>query len=145
MASVDDGVLPDGVVRDVDIGVWQVLLEELVGSGWVCSFEINGCETRLPTAAEDLLGRGGDARILKVQLLHSVRVNVFLHAVDSIDFDVDLRELQTQESLDALCDFLRTVGTTIGRDVLIVAEGSSSEVYCVYRCSSDQFELASSR
>ncbi len=44
-------------------------------------------------------------------------------AVEEIDFDVDLRELQGQERLDVFCGFLRVVGRRLGKPVLVDAEG----------------------
>jgi hypothetical protein len=38
-------------------------------------------------------------------------------------FDVDLRELQGQERLDAFCDFLRAIGRRLGKPVLMDPEG----------------------
>ncbi|MEQ4724451.1 hypothetical protein [Nonomuraea sp. B19D2] len=45
----------------------------------------------------------------------------------AIDFDVDLRELQGQEGVDTLCDFLRTIGSELGKPVLMTPEGGSQE------------------
>ena len=42
-----------------------------------------------------------------------------------IDFDVDLRELQGQEGVDTLCDFLRAIGSELGKPVLMTPEGGS--------------------
>ncbi|WP_336212636.1 hypothetical protein [Nonomuraea sp. LPB2021202275-12-8] len=44
-----------------------------------------------------------------------------------IDFDVDLRELQGQEGVDVLCDFLRAIGSELGKPVLMTPEGGSQE------------------
>lgn len=45
------------------------------------------------------------------------------YSADSIDFDVDLRELQGQQRLDILCAFLATIGRRLGKPVLMAPEG----------------------
>ncbi|GAA3126432.1 hypothetical protein [Nonomuraea salmonea] len=47
-----------------------------------------------------------------------------MYQTESIDFDVDLRELQGQERLDALVDFFCLLGRRVGKSVLMSAEGS---------------------
>ena len=141
--------MPNGTVTGVDNALWQLLLEELVRNSWTRSFQIDGHEVPLPNDADGLFGTGDDTRLLKIFLAEDVQINIFLYDVGSIDFDFDLRELQTQGSLDALCAFVRSVGTTVGRDVVMTPEGwggldrSGSAVppYCVYRHEADQFDL----
>ncbi|GAA1543949.1 hypothetical protein GCM10009730_61300 [Streptomyces albidochromogenes] len=45
------------------------------------------------------------------------------HAVDEVDFDVDLRKLQGQERLDVFFGFLREIGRRLGKPVLMDPEG----------------------
>lgn len=45
------------------------------------------------------------------------------HSAQEIDFDMDLRELQGQERLDVLCDFLCSIGRRLGKPVLMYPEG----------------------
>lgn len=44
-------------------------------------------------------------------------------SADEIDFDVDLRELQGQAGVDALCGFLGAIGRRLGKPVVMTAEG----------------------
>lgn len=45
---------------------------------------------------------------------------------DEIDSDVSLFEIQGQERLDVFCGFLRTLGKTLDKRVLVYAEGDHS-------------------
>jgi hypothetical protein len=44
-------------------------------------------------------------------------------SVDEIDFDVDLRELQGQDGVDILCDFLGAIGRRPGKPVVMTSGG----------------------
>jgi hypothetical protein len=46
-----------------------------------------------------------------------------LYAETEISFDVDLRELQGQQGADTHCAFLRTIGSRLGKPVLMTPEG----------------------
>lgn len=50
-----------------------------------------------------------------------------LYAETEVSFDVDLRELQGQQGADALCTFLRAIGSRLGKPVLMTPEGGSQE------------------
>ncbi|SPE63186.1 hypothetical protein SNS2_4699 [Streptomyces netropsis] len=66
------------------------------------------------------LRRGG---LLRVWPTADVLAIFRFLAVDEIDFDVDLRELQGQEQLDMFCGFLRAIGRRLGKWVLMDPEG----------------------
>jgi hypothetical protein len=44
-----------------------------------------------------------------------------------ISFDIDLRELRGRQGVDALCTFLHTIGSRLGKLVLMTPEGGSQE------------------
>lgn len=46
-----------------------------------------------------------------------------MYSPDSIDFDVDLRELCRQQRLDLFCPFLGTIGRRLSKPVLMAPEG----------------------
>ncbi|MFB9472522.1 hypothetical protein ACFFR3_23685, partial [Nonomuraea salmonea] len=63
-------------------------------------------------------------RPLRVWLAPDMLIIFRMYQTESIDFDVDLRELQGQERLDALVDFFCLLGRRVGKSVLMSAEGS---------------------
>jgi hypothetical protein len=75
--------------------------------------------------AEAVLCRPADAECpnLRVWPTADVLAIFRFHAPEEIDFDVDLRELQAQERVDVLCDFLRAIGRRLGKPVLMDPEG----------------------
>ena len=145
VAFADDGNLPHGRVRNTDLLRWQAVLDEVIRRGWPLTFERNGDDLPAPTA-QDAFSTARDASLVfKVWPTPAVQVNLFPLDAKSIDFDFDLRELNTQSSLDALCDFVRVVGQATRGDVVLTPEGTEAAPFCVYRHASGLFELLSRR
>ncbi|MFF2963269.1 hypothetical protein ACFVT1_31075 [Streptomyces sp. NPDC057963] len=118
------GSLPDVVVPDASVEDWQAVLDLVSVSGW--TFQYSEGETVLPVPrADEVLSRAVDAECPELRVWPAAGVLAIFRfwAVEEIDFDVDLRELQGQERLDVFCGFLRVVGRRLGKPVLMDAEG----------------------
>ena len=138
----DDGDLPDGRVEHTDVRGWQALLDEVVRRAWPMTFMRDGDELPVPSA-QDALSMTREASVFfKVWPATAVQVNLFPLDPQSIDFDFDLRELNTQSSLDKLCDVVRVVGQATHSDVVLTPEGDDAP-FCVYRHADGLFELPS--
>ncbi|WP_432246661.1 hypothetical protein ACRAR1_29605 [Streptomyces sanyensis] len=119
------GSLPDLRVPDASVEDWQAVLDLVEARGWQCQYSEG--ETVLPVPrAETVLSRPADAECpnLRVWPTADVLAIFRFHDDDEIDFDVDLRELQGQERLDVFCDFLREIGRSLGKPVLMGPEGN---------------------
>lgn len=62
-------------------------------------------------------------------------------AEDTIDFDVDLRELQGQERLDLLCEFFTAVGRRLGKSVLMSPKGDREKPVLGFEVRADRMVL----
>ncbi|MFH9067523.1 hypothetical protein ACH4GM_40950 [Streptomyces coeruleorubidus] len=121
------GSLPDLRVPDASVEDWQAVLDLVAAKGWKCQYSEG--ESVLPAPrAEAVLSRPADAECpdLRVWPVTDVLVIFRFHAVDEVDFDVDLRELQGQARLDVFCGFLREIGRRLGKPVLMDPEGDSA-------------------
>ena len=78
-----------------------------------------------PTSAADLFTADpeGWLRTLHVWPAPDMESTVRPSSPDEIDSDVSLHEIQGQERLDLFCGFLRTLGKTLDKRVLVYAEG----------------------
>ncbi|MGW1410122.1 hypothetical protein [Streptomyces sp. NPDC002403] len=118
------GPLPDVIVPDASVEDWQAVLDLVSVSGW--TFQYSEGETVLPVPrAEAVLSRPADAECPELRVWPAADVLAIFRfrAVQEIDFDVDLRELQGQKRLDVFCGFLRVVGRRPFKPVLMDAEG----------------------
>ncbi len=69
----------------------------------------------------------------------NVQVNFFLG--DEVLFDVDLRELEDQSALDALCEVLVLLGRSLRKPVTLSHEGNFDDVVIRYEPGIDEFTL----
>ncbi|WP_194819603.1 hypothetical protein [Nocardia sp. XZ_19_385] len=117
------GALPDLQVADTSATDWQALFDLIRSSGWQWEYSEDGTPADLPAAAE-VLDRAEDAPMpeLRVQPVPDVLVVFRPWSADSIEFDVDLQELQGQRGVDTLCEFLGTIGRHLGKAVVMTPE-----------------------
>lgn len=74
---------------------------------------------------------------LKVWPVAGLQVNLFPLGQDSIDFDLDSREL-AGPGLDSCADFICAVGRSIGKVVELSHEGDGSLVFLRYDPTTDE-------
>ena len=122
------GALPDLFVPDATIQDWQAVLDLVIASGWRWQYEVGSTAQPLPAAAA-VFARpaGAEFAQLRVWPVPGMLVIFRFMSETEISFDVDLRELQGQRGVDTLCAFMRTIGTRLGKAVLMTSEGESQE------------------
>lgn len=120
-----NGVLPDVHVPGTTVEDWQAVVDLLRSKGWAYEYAVDGRATRIPATVVEMLSLRDQAGVtLKVWPAPGVLAIFRPYCVEQIDFDVDLRELQGQQRLDALCAFLRAIGRRLGRPVVMTSEGA---------------------
>ncbi|MEV0150721.1 MULTISPECIES: hypothetical protein [unclassified Nonomuraea] len=126
-----NGALPDVVVEGTTAEDWQALLDLVQAQGWQYAYSVGGEPMGLSSAADMVAAAyaGGMSELrvtpeLRVWPIPEVLMIFRMYQTESIDFDVDLRELQGQERLDVLVDVFRVIGRRLGKSVLMSAEGS---------------------
>lgn len=117
------GTLPDVVVPGASVQDWQAVFDVVTSSRWTWEYRVGQEAAPLPSAAEALTYAAAEYRELWVYPAADVLVIFRLYAADQIDFDMDLRELQGQQGVDCVCDFLSVLGRRLGKFVLMCAEG----------------------
>lgn len=122
------GALPDVFVPNATVQDWQAILDMVTTSGWQWQLEIGGTNRPLPTAADVFAHTPvAETAKLKVWPVQGVLAIFRFWSETEISFDIDLRELQGQQGVDTLCAFLRAIGSTLGKPVLMTPEGGSTE------------------
>ncbi|MGP4013361.1 hypothetical protein [Streptomyces sp. 4N124] len=96
---------------------------------------------RLPRA-EVLLARGVEASVMsRLWPVPRVIASFRPYAADSIDFDVDLRELQGQVQLNVLCGFLRAIGRSLDKSVVLAPEADPGHPVLGFDVGADRVVL----
>ena len=131
----DDGHLPNGRAECVDAAAWAAFLGELRHSGWHVR---RGDDPSHDWPLTEAAAAAHDGLTLHVQASDTVRVNVFPSwGTDSIWFDFNIREMQRQQDADALMAFLRLLGRSAHRPVLLSYEGADEMVFARYEPAQD--------
>nr|WP_322770105.1 hypothetical protein [Frankia sp. Cr1] len=134
----ENGSLPDVHVPDTTIADWQAVVDLVRSRGWAYEYSVDGRVVRLPHRVEDMLNRrNGRAGMLKVWLAPDVLAIFRPYVLERIDFDVDLRQLQGQDRLDVLCQFMRAIGRALGKPVVLTPEGCDTVPLIGYELRSD--------
>ncbi len=127
--------LPDGIVRDTSVHDWQRLLDLVQRKGWRAEWSGGGGWSVPPSAVEMFAVE--ERHALKVWPVTELQVNLFPFGQNSIDFDLDSRQLVGQ-GLDDCVDFVRELGQSIGKVVELSHEGDGSLVFLRYDPDADE-------
>ncbi|NES26324.1 hypothetical protein GCE86_27885 [Micromonospora terminaliae] len=123
----ENGSLPDVIVPGTTLTDWETLLRLIRSEGWRCEYDFRERGLPLPASAADLFTVDkGWLQTLHVWPDPGMEWSVRPARPDVIDSDVSLFEIQGQERLDVFCGFLRTLGKTLDKRVLVYAEGDHS-------------------
>lgn len=136
------GAVPDVRVPNASVGDWQMLLDLVAEKGWKHQHSEGDLVLPVPRA-EAVLSRPADAEFpgLRVWPTADVLAVFRFHTADEVDFDVDLRELQGQDRLDAFCGFLKEIGRRLGKPVLMDPEGGSGHPVLSFYLEADRVVL----
>lgn len=130
----DPGVLPDGKVLGATQEDWGAVFATLRSSGW--EVRVGPDKLPLPAGSADP-PLGVDFTVWPTP---AVQINFFYNP-EGVFFDIDLREFVNQAAGDALTDLMRSLGTSTGKDVVILYEGSEGPPILHYKVESDEFVL----
>jgi hypothetical protein len=125
---VENGSAPDVIVADTTLADWERLLGLVHSRGWPCRYELGGRALPVPDSAAQLFSAGiaGELPLLRVWPDPDLEWIVRPWAVEEILSDVSLYKIQGQERLDVFCRFLQTLGSTLGKKVLVYSEGDNA-------------------
>jgi hypothetical protein len=134
------GVLPDVAVPGASVDDWQSVLELVAERGWAHQFTEGARVLPVPRAETIFaLPLESECPELKVWPTAEVLAIFRFHSPETIDFDVDLRELQGQQCLDLFCAFLTAIGRRLRKPVVMDAEGGDgSHPVLGYAVETDQ-------
>ncbi|MFK0191401.1 hypothetical protein [Kitasatospora sp. NPDC090308] len=135
------GSLPDACVADTSVEDWQAVLDLVRSKGWSCEYSEDGALVRLPRAV-DMLGRSRNSdALLRVWPAPGFLAIFRAYEASSIDFDVDLRELQGQDGVNLLCRLLRAIGRRLGKPVTLTPESDLLHPVLAFDVEADRVVL----
>ena len=135
-----DGSLRDIIVRDTTIDDWESIYEELAVRGFDMIFEC-GDSHALPKNVSELLAvRGKDDQCPRLRVIAGAnKFNCFFCSQDEIEFDLDPRDVSSEDEFLRVVDFMRMIGKRLAKDVLLTEE--SAHGYALIRYRHDQDDI----
>jgi hypothetical protein len=138
----DDGniaFLCDIVVPAAEVGDWQRVLDLLREHeiAWQVGYAEDCERAELPQLAEHLVRRSTQASVLISLSVAGLPINGDVFGEDWIEFDVPARDINGQESLDALAGFVTVLGRALGKEVRATPEAAYGAPVFVYDLSID--------
>ena len=135
-----DGSLLDAYVFDVSVTDWQHVLDVVRTRGWWFEYTSDNSSLPLPEDVREIFDHRGDAATtLHIRPAAGILINTHFFCVDEIEFDLDPREFRGQDQIDVLCSFLRTIGSALGRSVVLTPENVPECPMFTYVAADDQF------
>lgn len=120
------GGLPDVHIQGASVTDWQSLVGLIRSSAWSVECFEGTDAIDLPSALA-VFQRSAEDELLDIRVRPIPEILTIFRpwagGGETIDFDVDLSELQGQGRLDVFCQFLAAIGRQLGKPVLMSAEG----------------------
>jgi hypothetical protein len=136
------GYLPNGRAEQVGSDAWELIVGVITGAGWQISVEEGTRILEKPSDARAALSASAWA----VTLSHEVRVNLFpMWGAQDVWFDFDMRELRGDGEVALLSRFIRLLGDTLNRPVLLSLEGADDNVFASYMPHTGVYEWSDAR
>jgi hypothetical protein len=136
----EDGCLPNGRAAGVNDSDWSRFLAALRDTGWKVLSGLND-DRPFPKTMENLLADEATENVtLRIEAGPDVHVNVFPNwGLDIIWFDFDVRELKSQDDADSLHAFVRLLGRSVDKPVVLSYEGDDDMPFVRYEPARDTY------
>lgn len=134
-----NGTLPDVRIEGTNLDDWQAVIDLARINGWRHEYEENNTAKPLPARAVDIID-GATESHPEVRIWPGPGFLIIFrpYTEDSIEFEVNLREVQGQEGIDKLCALLRAFGRLLGKPVLMYSEGATDAADIGYMADGDR-------
>ena len=137
-----NGHFPNLIVQDASDADWETLLDLIRLQGWVWGY----ASRRAPGSGND--PRRGTPSLAALRSSHQMlaiwpthagfQVNFFPDlGPQGMRFDVDLQQLRGQQELNQLCKFIRLIGRTLGKSVVMSPEGDEGHPFLRFDVEAD--------
>jgi hypothetical protein len=139
-----DGSLRDIYVRSATLEDWSAVYCVLKKSPEV-EFRFDGEAAALPEDIGDLFAaRAKKTPMLSVKI-GSVTAVFHFFTEEEVECDIDPRDVKSQADLDSVLAFLKEIGDSVGKPVLLTHENAREAEIFRYEPDSQQFMYASPR
>ena len=124
-----DGAWRDIYVVGANLEDWQCLLDELIASmPHDIDFYIQGNKVSSAPSAKVIFERRHETSTLLQVTLGKVHLNCHFFCEEEIEFDLDPREMKSDEDLQAVKAFMRTLANVTNKPAILTHENDQEAV-----------------
>lgn len=137
----DDGALSDIYVPGAKTGDWQRAIDTTTAQ-WPSTYTEDAEPAPLPDDVGVVFQHAQSrACLLRIEVTPLISLNAHFFTPEEVEFDLDPRAVRDQVALDAVTEFVRTLGQTLSRPVYIGCESAAPRPmeYMRYEPTSDSF------
>lgn len=135
-----DGSWRDIYVLNTTVSDWQLLLDFLRSDVYEFSYTIDEEKTVLPILAKQVFDARQEFSPLLQVNLGSVALNCHFFTDEEIEFDIDPREIQSEHHAEAIFNFMRQIGQTLKKEVILTPENLQDAPIFKFLPSNEQIQ-----
>ena len=125
-----EGSLIDMYVLDTTLEDWQRLLDFLLASPYALRYSRDGATEPLPDRIEVIFAERSVANVALFIDESQLSLNCHFFAPDEIEFDLNPRAIDGQPRLVRMLDFMRALGSTLGKEIILTPENLQERPLC---------------
>lgn len=140
-----DGSWRDIYISNADAGLCQRVIDA-VCSRYITLYNEDGEQKPFPQSITTVVARREEVTPCLFIYVEGIRINFHFFMPDEIEFDIDPREVDSEEKFVALTEFMRYIGQESERDVVLTPEGGAEkeEMLIAYHPQDDSWKHAES-
>src|SRR5262245_63015363 len=138
-----DGSLRDIYILSISRKEWSKLLNLVKSDEFRTSFWINGETRPIPSDVNGLFYRQMDTALLLEIDVGGVKLNCHFFVENEIELDLDPRQVNSDEKVEAVLAFMSRLGRELEKEVLMTAENMRTVVIFRYDPSTDKVTYSS--
>lgn len=119
-----DGSLRDLYVLETAMADWRVMWNVLRRLDPLPKFLIDLAEVPLPRDVESAFDLYGESTLLLCVQRGRVTFNCHFFREEEIEFDCDPREIETEEDIGRVAEFMQLLGVATGKEIILTHENS---------------------
>ena len=138
-----DGSWRDIYISNADAALCQRVIDA-VRSRYTTHYQEDGERKPFPQSITIVVDRRDEVTPCLSIYIEGIRINFHFFTPDEIEFDIDPREVDSEEKFAALTEFMRCIGQQSERDVVLAPEGGAEreEMLIAYHPQNDSWKHA---
>lgn len=135
-----DGSWRDLYILHTDNTHWQSLIDLLQTTAYKTIFKVDNEIVTLPKNVAEIFQKSSEMSVLMSVELNGIILNCHFFTDEEIEFDIDPREIDSEEKLHQLFKFMRRLGQMFQKEVILTPENAQELIIFRYEPETDKIQ-----